>query len=275
MQYFAMVFLFSALFVGGLAGYSASDSENELGQGTGGSTSYGYSGSYSGAGIPNGNTPIPFFPQWDFSGYLSKYFESLSKHHLEFMKDGGGAFSFSHASSSPNSKAQAHSSITFSSGYRNGLERQAQTALAQAQAQGQGQAAQGHPEVFSLGNRGGFVGGYGGGFAGPDGSGFSFAGPIGGGAGTGPGLDGSALASGSIGPGGVQQTAAVFPENPNAPNINTRFGSEGGDGSGFKSVFTSSKSVTTNVDGKPQTFREASTTVNDNGKVTTYTAKNP
>ncbi|XP_060537316.1 heterogeneous nuclear ribonucleoprotein A1 isoform X1 [Cylas formicarius] len=242
MQYFAMVFLFSALFVGGLAGYSASDSENELGQGTGGSTSYGYSGSYSGAGIPNGNTPIPFFPQWDFSGYLSKYFESLSKHHLEFMKE---------------------------------LERQAQTALAQAQAQGQGQAAQGHPEVFSLGNRGGFVGGYGGGFAGPDGSGFSFAGPIGGGAGTGPGLDGSALASGSIGPGGVQQTAAVFPENPNAPNINTRFGSEGGDGSGFKSVFTSSKSVTTNVDGKPQTFREASTTVNDNGKVTTYTAKNP
>ncbi|KAL1492989.1 hypothetical protein ABEB36_011138 [Hypothenemus hampei] len=118
---------------------------------------------------------------------------------------------------------------------------------------------------FSVGNKGGFVGGYGGGFTGPDGNGFSFSGPIGG-----------AFASGSIGPGGAHQIASVFPENPNSPNINTQFGgSLLGDGGDFKSVFTSSKTVSTNVDGKPQTFRQASTTVNDNGKITTYTAHNP
>lgn len=33
--------------------------------------------------------------------------------------------------------------------------------------------------------------------------------------------------------------------------------------------------MTTNVDGKPKTVKQASTTVNDNGKITTYTAKYP
>ncbi|XP_066254970.1 uncharacterized protein [Euwallacea similis] len=128
--------------------------------------------------------------------------------------------------------------------------------------------AGGYGGGFGLGNRGGFVGGYGGGFTGPDGNSFSFSGPLGEGT-------GAALASGSIGPGGGHQMVAVFPENPNAPNVNTRFGGPLGGEEGFKSVVSSSQSVSTNIDGKPQTFREASTTINDNGKITTYTAHNP
>lgn len=60
----------------------------------------------------------------------------------------------------------------------------------------------------------------------------------------------------------------------NAPNVNTRFAASDQPG-GFHSVFTSSQSHTTNVNGQPQTVQRASTTVNDNGKITTYTANNP
>ncbi|KAH1023348.1 hypothetical protein HUJ04_012573 [Dendroctonus ponderosae] len=247
-----------------------------------GGNAYGYSGSFSGdGGFPAGNIPsfVPFIPQFDFSSF----FDQLNRQHQEFIQHyGGGVVSYSHASSGPGSSAQAQSSIVFDSMPTTGIQ-----SLAQAQAQAgssagtgnvgsgyqgsQGPAASGagYGSGIDLGNRGGFVGGYGGGFGGPDGNSFSFSGPL--------GDSGSAIASGSIGPTGVHQTASVFPENPNAPNVNTRFGGEssGGDGGGFKSVFTSSKSVSSNVDGKPQTFRQASTTVNDNGKVTTYTAHNP
>jgi len=98
------------------------------------------------------------------------------------------------------------------------------------------------------------------------------------------GADGGAVASGSIGPGGAYQTAAVYPENPNSPNVVSRFsenadggatGGANGGGDGSYGVFTSSVSHTSNVDGKPQTFRQATTTVNNNGKVSTYTVKNP
>lgn len=66
-------------------------------------------------------------------------------------------------------------------------------------------------------------------------------------------------------------------------DIHSRFGESatsgagggGGGGGGQYSVFTSSVSHSSNVDGKPKTFHQASTTVNDNGKVTTYTVKNP
>uniref|UniRef100_A0AAR5PWK9 Uncharacterized protein n=1 Tax=Dendroctonus ponderosae TaxID=77166 RepID=A0AAR5PWK9_DENPD len=264
----------------------SSNAENELGHGTNtagaGGNAYGYSGSFSGdGGFPAGNIPsfVPFIPQFDFSSF----FDQLNRQHQEFIQHyGGGVVSYSHASSGPGSSAQAQSSIVFDSMPTTGIQ-----SLAQAQAQAgssagtgnvgsgyqgsQGPAASGagYGSGIDLGNRGGFVGGYGGGFGGPDGNSFSFSGPL--------GDSGSAIASGSIGPTGVHQTASVFPENPNAPNVNTRFGGEssGGDGGGFKSVFTSSKSVSSNVDGKPQTFRQASTTVNDNGKVTTYTAHNP
>lgn len=62
----------------------------------------------------------------------------------------------------------------------------------------------------------------------------------------------------------------------NMPNVNTRFG--GGAGSpdgGHFSVFTSSVSSSSDVNGKPSSFHQASTTVNDNGKVSTYTVRNP
>uniref|UniRef100_A0AAR5PW80 Uncharacterized protein n=1 Tax=Dendroctonus ponderosae TaxID=77166 RepID=A0AAR5PW80_DENPD len=257
---FEIFFAFVLVVCDAKPGYSgSSNAENELGHGTNtagaGGNAYGYSGSFSGdGGFPAGNIPsfVPFIPQFDFSSF----FDQLNRQHQEFIQHyGGGVVSYSHASSGPGSSAQAQSSIVFDSMPTTG--------------QGPAASGAGYGSGIDLGNRGGFVGGYGGGFGGPDGNSFSFSGPL--------GDSGSAIASGSIGPTGVHQTASVFPENPNAPNVNTRFGGEssGGDGGGFKSVFTSSKSVSSNVDGKPQTFRQASTTVNDNGKVTTYTAHNP
>ncbi|XP_022901289.1 uncharacterized protein [Onthophagus taurus] len=85
-----------------------------------------------------------------------------------------------------------------------------------------------------------------------------------------------AAASAAFGPGGIHQTAGVFPENPNSPNINTRFAaSPDGAPGGFHSVSTSSFSSSSDVNGKPSSFHQASTTVNDNGKVTTYTVRKP
>ncbi|XP_030756147.1 keratin, type I cytoskeletal 9 isoform X2 [Sitophilus oryzae] len=231
-----LLFVFLFAFANASPGYSdSSPSGNDISEGNAQGSSFGYSGSFAGAGVPGGNFPaFPAFPQFDFSGFFTNYLEALNKQHQEFI---------------------------------NQLQK-----LAQTQGQTGGSYApnyQGGGGV-DLGNRGGFVGGYGGGFSGPDGQSFSFSGPIG-------ADSGAAFASGSIGPGGGFQTAAVYPENPASPNVNTRFGASGGGpgGGDFKSVFTSSKSVTSNVDGKPQTFRQASTTVNDNGKVTTYTAQNP
>ncbi|KAF7268456.1 uncharacterized protein LOC143197718 [Rhynchophorus ferrugineus] len=236
-----LLFVVVLAFTDASPGYSGS-SGNDINQGNSGG--YGYSGSFSGTGVPN--FAFPAFPPFDFSVF-SNYIFNLNKYNQEFLNHiqklaqgqagAGYAPGFSGSSSGSNG--------AFAGGF------------------GSGFAA---PDI---GNRGGFVGGYGGGFTGPDGQSFTFSGPIG-------GDGGAAFASGSIGPGGTSQSASVYPENPSAPNVNTRFGaSSDGNGNGFKSVFTSSKSVTTNVDGKPQTFREASTTVNDNGKVTTYTAHNP
>ncbi|KAJ3639469.1 hypothetical protein Zmor_002829 [Zophobas morio] len=92
------------------------------------------------------------------------------------------------------------------------------------------------------------------------------------------GNGGAAVASAALGPQGGYQGAAVYPENPNAPNIFTRFGGagEGGPtGQGNYGVFTSSVSSSSNLDGKVHNFHRATTTINDNGKVTTYEVKNP
>jgi len=95
------------------------------------------------------------------------------------------------------------------------------------------------------------------------------------------GTDGSSIAAASIGPKGYTQTAAVYPENPGHPNIFSRFGEvgpsgAGGGGGGNYGVFTSSvSSSATDGDGKTRNYQHATTTVNDNGKVTTYTVKNP
>ncbi|KAH8412572.1 hypothetical protein KR009_003174 [Drosophila setifemur] len=83
-----------------------------------------------------------------------------------------------------------------------------------------------------------------------------------------------AAASGSIGPNGYHQTAYINPANPASPNIVNRFGSSsssggggGGGGGGYKGVSVSSYSHS-NGDGTSR--RGAQTTVNDNGKVTSY-----
>ena len=61
----------------------------------------------------------------------------------------------------------------------------------------------------------------------------------------------------------------------NNPNINTRFGATPQGGTGFYGVSTSSQSVSSNLNGRPSSYHEARTTVNDNGKVTTYTVHKP
>ncbi|KAH8352253.1 hypothetical protein KR084_002994 [Drosophila pseudotakahashii] len=94
-----------------------------------------------------------------------------------------------------------------------------------------------------------------------------------------------ASASGSIGPNGYRQTAFINPANPASPNIVNRFGGGsggggssfssssssggggGGGGGGYKGVSVSSYSHS-NGDGTSR--RGAQTTVNDNGKVTSY-----
>ncbi|XP_053694763.1 transcription factor GATA-6 isoform X1 [Sabethes cyaneus] len=99
-------------------------------------------------------------------------------------------------------------------------------------------------------NSGNYGGATGGGGSGGNGAGF-----------------GAAGASASYGPSGFHQTAHIFPENPSSPNINTRFGSDAPPGGpGFVGV--SSFSSSSNING--QSHREAATTVNDNGKVTSY-----
>ncbi|XP_050085029.1 shematrin-like protein 2 isoform X4 [Anopheles aquasalis] len=89
--------------------------------------------------------------------------------------------------------------------------------------------------------------------------------------GNGGGFNG-ASSSASYGPGGFHQTASIYPNNPAVPNVDTRFG--GSDQSttiqsgrpGYVGV--SSFSSSSNING--QTHREAITSVNDNGKITTH-----
>lgn len=133
-------------------------------------------------------------------------------------------------------------------------------------------------------------GGYGGGYGG--GSAYGGAGAYTGGAATGSyggigsrgafggtyGGDDSyapnyASAGGYVGNGYKQQYANVYPANPSYPNLDSRFGGDDSPGvsvsrgpGGFVGV--SSFSSSSDVNG--QKFRQAATTVNDNGKVTTY-----
>ncbi|XP_058121904.1 PE-PGRS family protein PE_PGRS47 [Anopheles coustani] len=80
-----------------------------------------------------------------------------------------------------------------------------------------------------------------------------------------------ASSSASFGPGGFHQTASIYPNNPAVPNVDTRFG--GSEETTFQSgkpgfVGVSSFSSSSNING--QTHREAVTSVNNNGKVTTH-----
>ncbi|XP_063928834.1 uncharacterized protein LOC135141555 isoform X1 [Zophobas morio] len=220
------------------AGYAGSNS-NEVGNGYG----YGFSGSYSGNG---GNIPQPPIPNFqEFGGLLNGYFDSFRKYHEHFLKTRvphSFALTSSSLSPSSSSRVQASSSIKFLPTRKSRLQQQVE------QAGGQNP---GYAPGFSA---------YG---ASNDGKG---------------GNGGAAVASAALGPQGGYQGAAVYPENPNAPNIFTRFGGagEGGPtGQGNYGVFTSSVSSSSNLDGKVHNFHRATTTINDNGKVTTYEVKNP
>jgi len=80
-----------------------------------------------------------------------------------------------------------------------------------------------------------------------------------------------AAASASYGNNGVHQTASIYPSNANSPNIDNRFGASGpNDGSGYFGVSTSSFSSSSDVNGVKMNRKGAITSVNDNGKVTTY-----
>lgn len=62
---------------------AGSSSENDLGYGgSGDSYGYGYSGSFSGNGPP----PNLAFPNFDFSGFLNNYADSLGRYHEEFLR---------------------------------------------------------------------------------------------------------------------------------------------------------------------------------------------
>ncbi|XP_023160618.2 uncharacterized protein LOC111592556 isoform X2 [Drosophila hydei] len=77
-----------------------------------------------------------------------------------------------------------------------------------------------------------------------------------------------ALASGTIGSNGIRQTAYISPASAATPNIVNRFGGPSSSGGGgFKGVSVSSFS-SSNGDGTSR--RGAQTTINDNGKVTSY-----
>lgn len=111
-----------------------------------------------------------------------------------------------------------------------------------------------------------------------------------------------AYATGAYGPNGIHQTAGVNPPNKvkevpknetllnrvqftkisflffrfpkNKPNIDTRFAADDANPGGFFGVSTSSFSSSSNVNGQEQHKEGAITSVNDNGKVTTYQAGN-
>jgi len=80
-----------------------------------------------------------------------------------------------------------------------------------------------------------------------------------------------AAASGSYGPNGIHQTASIYPSNPDSPNVDNRFSaSEPNDGNGFFGVSTASFSASSDVNGVKTNRKGAITSVNDNGKITTY-----
>ncbi|XP_055304748.1 uncharacterized protein LOC129569674 [Sitodiplosis mosellana] len=88
-----------------------------------------------------------------------------------------------------------------------------------------------------------------------------------------------AYATGAYNPtNGFQQTAGVFPPNKNKPNVDTRFdGSEnvaGNAPSGYFGIQTSSFSSSSDVNGVKKHKEVATTTINDNGKVSTHTVEN-
>ncbi|XP_055916423.1 keratin, type I cytoskeletal 9 isoform X2 [Eupeodes corollae] len=191
-----------------------------------------------------------FFDPYEFQQKLSQQIMSQQNHHNRLFQE-----QFSHQQR-----------------FFDNLRRQSQAAAAGAFS-GASSSSGGFGSGSGYGTRSGFGSGYGNGYGPGSGSGSDY------GSSSGNYAPNYASASGSYGPGGGHQTASIYPENPNVPNINTRFsdddsgiggGSSGGGGGGYRGVSVSSYSSSSDVNGKKTNQRGASTTINDNGKVTTY-----
>ncbi|CAB3240286.1 unnamed protein product [Arctia plantaginis] len=88
-----------------------------------------------------------------------------------------------------------------------------------------------------------------------------------------PNFPNSAFASSSLGPGFRRQIAAINPQNPLSNNVNinkvSHFSDSPGRG-GYYGVSSKSYASSSNVNGQEYNRRGAITTVDDNGKVTSY-----
>lgn len=65
----------------------------------------------------------------------------------------------------------------------------------------------------------------------------------------------------------------IFQASPNI-NVADRFAAPA-DGGGYHGVSVSSSSISSNRGGMETVHRQASTTINDNGNITTYTVRDP
>ncbi|CAB3239737.1 unnamed protein product [Arctia plantaginis] len=88
-----------------------------------------------------------------------------------------------------------------------------------------------------------------------------------------PNFPNSAFASSSLGPGFRRQIAAINPQNPLSNNVNinkvSHFSDSPGRG-GYYGVSSKSYASSSNVNGQEYNRRGAVTTIDDNGKVTSY-----
>ena len=86
----------------------------------------------------------------------------------------------------------------------------------------------------------------------------------------------SASASASLSPRGGFGSASISPPPEGSPELATRMGNVPASGNGGNfAVFTSSSSGSSDVNGVQKSFKEATSVINDNGKVTTYHVSDP
>jgi hypothetical protein len=115
-------------------------------------------------------------------------------------------------------------------------------------------------------------------FPGPNDYGFAYPGATNVGDSGGSPSDGgpvSAHASASLSPRGGFGSVSISPPPQGNPELGTRMGSlPPSDGSNF-SVFSSSSSSSSDIDGMRKSSKEATSVINDNGKVTTFHVRDP
>ncbi|XP_015601009.1 fibroin heavy chain isoform X2 [Cephus cinctus] len=251
---------------GSFAGSSSFPSKSSVGtQGgyTGGGTGAGYAGAGTGGGSGYSGIGTSYTPNSGFQDYYSNQNQASSYPYYpsqNIVPYFGPGFDFQN----------------FLQQYFSNL--QAQQEAFQAQLQAQQQAffemnnrlgygfpyAQQIPNTYAANTGSGF-GGAAGGFGSPAG-GYS-----GSASGSGPHV---ATASANLGPQGGHQSASI---SPAAPGIFSRFGESVPPPSGNSfGVFTSSSSGhSVGPDGKETSYKSATTGVNDNGKVSYHTVRDP